>query len=101
MGTAVSMGVLWAGAGGGPEPAELQTVWGPTLLSRALGKLWQPSGSGQALVLGPGMVATTTGGPEGGRTKLRQGRSEARPSGREGSPASHSVGLHQRGSGRG
>lgn len=55
------------------------SMWAPTQFSRALGKLRQPSGSCRALVLGPGMVATTTGDPEGGCTK--QGQGSQRPSG--------------------
>lgn len=51
----------------------LWSMWAPTQFSRALGKLRQPSGSCRAPVLGPGMVATATGDPEGGCTKQGQG----------------------------
>ena len=98
------------GAGGRAEAPPGQ--WGAALL--ACGQsVWERSGQGLGVVLGqrslvsrskcgvalcfpalrqgPGMVAVTPGGPEGACTKLRQDRSEARPSRREGSPPSHSV----------
>lgn len=70
-------GVLWAGAGGGPEPTELQNMWGHALLSSALGKLRQPSGSGQALVLPPVMLAMTTGGGRLHQAETGQVRGQA------------------------